>query len=73
MTDKQLTDNRVRLGQRFAQIREEKKLTQQQVAEMTGVLRPHVARIEGGKYNVGIDILAKVAAALDCDISISPK
>lgn len=70
MTDQQLLNNRIRLGQRFAQIREEKGLTLQQVEELTGLKRQNISRIEGGKYNVGIDILAKVAAALDCKIDI---
>lgn len=73
MTQKQLLNNRILLGQRIADIRKDRGLTQQQVADDTGILRPHVARIEGGKYNVSIDILAKVADVLNCDITISAK
>lgn len=73
MTDKQLHDNRVRLGQRIAEIRKERSLTQQQVAEETGLLKQNISRIEGGRYNFGIDILAKIAAALECDVEFSPK
>jgi transcriptional regulator with XRE-family HTH domain len=73
MTDKQLHDNRMQLGQRIAEIRNERGLSQQEVADAAGMKRPHVARVEGGKFNVGIDILAKIAAALQCDIEFSPK
>lgn len=73
MTEKQLHDNRVHLGKRIAEIRNERGLSQQQVADASGIKRPHVARVEGGKFNVGIDILAKIASALQCDIEFSPK
>lgn len=73
MTQKQLLNNRILLGQRLAEIREERGLTQQDVAEASGVMRPNVARIERGKYNVTLDVLSKVVGALDCEISISPK
>lgn len=72
MTPKQLLNNRILLGHRLAEIRKERGLTQQQVADDTGILRPHIARIEGGRYNVSIDILAKVMAVLDCEIVIAP-
>lgn len=73
MTKKQLSDNRALLGQQLTDIRKERGLTQQQVADASGMQRPHIARIEAGKYNVGIDILAKVAAALGCSIEVTPK
>lgn len=73
MTDKQLHENRVQLGQRIAEIRKERGLSQQEVADASGIKRPHVARVEGGKFNVGIDVLAKIARALECEIEISAK
>lgn len=73
MTDKQLHDNRVQLGKRIAQIRNERGLSQREVADATGLRQQNVARVEGGKFNVGIDILAKIARALECEIEISTK
>lgn len=68
MTTQQLHTTRQAIGQRLADIRDARGLTQQQVADLTGIKRPHIARAESGKYNFGIDILAKIASALNCDI-----
>lgn len=73
MTEKQLLITRQRIGTRLKEIREEKGLSQQAVADASGILRPNVARIEGGRYNVGIDLLAKIASVLECDIDIAQK
>lgn len=73
MTQKQLKNNRLLLGQRLASIRGEMGLTQLQVAEASGLVQPNVARIEAGRYNVTLDVLAKVADVLNCDITISAK
>ena len=55
---------RERIGKRIAYLRQEKGLSQRQLAEMSGVGNAHIARIELGKYNVRIDILDKLAEAL---------
>lgn len=73
MTITQLKNNRKKLGEQLATIREAKGFTQQQVADITGLQRPHIARAEGGRYNVGIDVLAKIANALDAEICIQAK
>lgn len=73
MTDKQLQDNRLRIGQQILQIREAKGMNQQQLADQANLIRQNIARIEKGQYSIGLDTLAKVAAALDCAIEISPK
>lgn len=57
-------DIRQIIGQRIAQLRAEARMSQARLAEMTGMAQPHIARIEAGKYSVGIDILGKIAAAL---------
>ena len=59
---------RQRIGLRIAELRAEKKLTQRQLAEMTGLQQCHVARIETGRYSVGLDTLAIIAEALGCRI-----
>lgn len=49
---------------RIAQLRVEAGMSQARLAELTGMAQPHIARIEAGRYSVGIDILGKIAAAL---------
>ena len=70
MTSQQLQHNRLRIGQRIAQLREERGMTQQQIADLTGLKRPHIARLEKGTHSAGIDILTKVAAALGCEVNL---
>jgi len=60
--------NRIYYGQRIAQVRKQHGMTQQQLADAVGVSREHIARIEAGKYSVGLDILVKVAKALSMEL-----
>ena len=63
-------EERLRIGQRIAQVRNEHGMTQQQLADAVGVSREHIGRIEAGKYSVGLDILVKVAKALDMKLEL---
>lgn len=61
---------RKRIGQRIADLRKKKGLTQQDVAERTGIQRNHISRIEAGRYSVGFDTLQGIAEALGGRIDI---
>ena len=63
-------DERKRIGRQLADIRRAKGMTQQEVADKAGLLRPHIARIEAGSFSVGIDTLAAIAEALGQQIKI---
>lgn len=58
------------IGQRIKQLREEAGLTQDQLAEKTGLQKPNISRIESGKYSTGQDILSKIAHALGKNLDI---
>lgn len=73
MTTKQLHDNRLYIGQQIAQAREAAGMTQVQLSEATGIFQSNINRIEHGKYNVGLDILTKITAALGREIIIPAK
>lgn len=64
------TEERIRMGQRIAALRKEKGMTQRALAEATGILAPHIARIEKGNHSVGFDTLQTIAAALGGNIDI---
>lgn len=64
---------RQRIGQDIAQLRKEKGMTQQQVADITQIQRAHIARIEAGRYSVGFDTLQTIAEVLNADIRIVPR
>ena len=55
---------RVRLGGRIRQIREERNIEARDLAKLAGIDAANLSRIENGKYSVGIDILSKIAASL---------
>ena len=50
-----------------------KGLTQEQLAEKTGFTQSNIWRVETGRYSVGIDILSKLAEALDASVEIIRK
>ena len=59
---------RLRIGQRIAELRKEQNLTQTQLAERCGLQQAHIARIETGRYSVGLDTLAQIADAMGMKI-----
>ena len=66
-------EERQRIGQSIADMRKQKGMTQQDLADITGNQRNHISRIESGKYSVGFDTLQTIAEALDADIRIVPR
>ena len=59
---------RERIGSRLAILRKKRNMTQEELANLCGVNRVNIAKIEKGAYNVSIDILSKVTSALGfCD------
>lgn len=65
--------HRIRIGEEIAELRKKREMTQQDVAKLSGILRPHVARVEQGRYNFGFDTLQAIAEALDADIKLVPR
>lgn len=61
---------RVRIGEKIAEIRKAKGMTQQELADHSDVLRPNLARIEKGRVSVGIDALDSIAEALGMRVEL---
>jgi transcriptional regulator with XRE-family HTH domain len=57
-------DERIRIGQRIAELRKAAGLTQVQLGQKCGILGNHITRIEKGRYSVGLDTLSAIAKAL---------
>ena len=57
-------EERQRIGKRIAEIRKECGMTQQVLADAVGLQRPHISRIEAGRYSVGLDTLSAIASAM---------
>lgn len=58
------------VGEQLRKAREAKGWTVRDVARLTGITFTHIARIERGKYNVNLDTVAVIAAALELDIKL---
>jgi transcriptional regulator with XRE-family HTH domain len=63
-------NERQRIGSRIKEMRESKGLTQLQLAELTGLRQQNIARVEAGKYSTGLDIITKIASAMDCCLDL---
>ena len=64
------TEYRAEVGRQLAELRAKRGLTAQQVADLSGVNRVNITKIERGSYNVSIDILGRVCEALGARIRI---
>lgn len=58
-----------RVGRRVAELREEKGLTQADVAESIGTTVPNLQRIEYGTQNVTIETMTKIANAIGVKVA----
>jgi ribosome-binding protein aMBF1 (putative translation factor) len=63
-------DERKRFGKMIARIREEKGMSQEELAEKTGYTLRNIGSIEVGKYSVTFDVLSKIADALGKKIEL---
>lgn len=53
---------------RLVEVRKSMNMTQQDIADKTGMERANIARIESKKYTPTIDVLVRYAACLGMDI-----
>ena len=68
-----MENERERIGKRIAEIRKKKGISQAKLAELTGMAPGNIARIETGKYSTGVDLLSKIANALDYKLNFIEK
>ena len=52
-------------------LRNKKKITQKQLAELVNTKQPSIARLESGDYNPTVDFLKKIAEVLGADLEIN--
>lgn len=57
-------EERIRIGNRIKEIREEKNLEAKMLSTLTGIDAANLCRIEQGKQSAGIDVLSKIANAM---------
>jgi len=62
--DKDMYFNQVKFGKRLQECRKLKELTQEELAEMVGVEKQHISRIERGVTACSIDLLPVLSVTL---------
>ena len=61
-------DTKATIGRFLRKLREQKQLTQEQLANKTGITYQHLSGMENGRENFTIDILESLARALTCPL-----
>ena len=59
----------IKLGRRLAAIREDRGLSQTQLADLAQIGRAHLSQVENGAVAARIDTLSSIADALDVTLS----
>lgn len=52
----------------FIFLRKSKRMTQSELAIRTGIPRPNITRFESGNYNPSLEMMVKIASALEADL-----
>lgn len=73
MADEILNEKRKVMGERIRELRTAQGWTQEQLAEIAGITTSNLGRIEAGRYAVSLDILNKIAWALNAELQIIEK
>ncbi|MCQ2216676.1 MAG: helix-turn-helix transcriptional regulator [Bacteroidales bacterium] len=68
-----MTDARIDIGARIAEIMKEQNISVRKLAEMTGYNIANISKICNGRYSVGIDVLSTILDALNKHIEIVDK
>lgn len=65
-------NERERIGAQIRALREERNLEAKDLAKYADIDASNLSRIEKGKFSPGLDVLCKIAAAMDCSVEIIP-
>ena len=65
--------HRIRIGKQLADLRKERGLSGEQLAEITGKCHQTVYKVERGAWAVSVDILEEFCEALDAELVVRKK
>ena len=71
--DKIIYDKRKAMGESIRAMRTAQGWEQEQLAQIAGITTSNVRSVEAGKYAVNIDVLNKIAMALNAELRIIEK
>ena len=73
MADEILNDKRKAIGESIRKMRTAQGWEQEQLAQIAGITTANLRSIEAGKYAVNIDVLNKIAGALNAELRMIGK
>ena len=56
--------------EQYVACRKGRKMTQDELARRTGISRPNISRFESGNYNPSLEMMVRMAAALDMTVNV---
>ena len=56
--------------EQYVACRKGRKMTQDELARRTGISRPNISRFESGNYNPSLEMMVRMAAALDMTLDL---
>ena len=56
--------------EKYVACRKGRKMTQDELARRTGISRPNISRFESGNYNPSLEMMVRMAAALDMTVDV---
>ena len=71
--DKIVYDKRKAMGESICALRTAQGWTQEQLALIAGITTANVRSVEAGRYAVNIDVLTKIAEALNAELRMIEK
>lgn len=56
--------------EQYVTCRKGRRMTQDELAKRTGISRPNISRFESGNYNPSLEMMVRMAAALDMTLDV---
>ena len=66
-------EHRKRIGKQLADLRKERGLSGEQLAEKIGKCHPTIYKVENGRFAASVDMLAEFCDALDAELVVRKK
>lgn len=73
MEEKLIKEYRYHLGREIRSVRKSKNMNQNELAEILGIDRSTISKIENGKFSVSVDYLVKLSLALDYEFRVAER
>lgn len=64
-----IVEKRILMEYYVAAVRMQRKMSIRALAEKSGVAKSHIQKIEAGKASPSLEVMCRLAEALDCDLS----